>query len=121
MRSRHRFLSAVIAGALVVASAAGQGAAAEPAVPVAAGTTGYGAVTSLGEITLVTGDTVSVGVEPSGQVTAEVTGQSARPDGRPVLYSTVREGDSLYVYPSDALAMVTAGRLDRRLFDVDYL
>ena len=75
----------------------------------------------LGEVTLVTGDVVSVGVEPGGAYTAEVTRTAPRGDGRTVLYSTVRQDGALYVYPSDALGLLGAGRLDRRLFDVEYL
>ncbi|HEX6352104.1 S8 family serine peptidase [Actinophytocola sp.] len=81
----------------------------------------YGEVQQVAEVTLITGDTVSVGVEPNGQLTADVTDEAERRDGRPVLHSTVRDHESLYVYPSDAMGLIAAGRLDRRLFDVEYL
>jgi subtilisin family serine protease len=116
------WMRAVTAGAVVafVASMGVSGASAAPEAPRPAAPS-YGAVEHLADLTLITGDTVSVGIEPDGQLSAEVTEQAARASGEPVLYSTVREGDSLYVYPSDAMSLVSAGRLDRRLFDVDYL
>ncbi|GAA4712443.1 S8 family serine peptidase [Phytohabitans rumicis] len=96
-------------------------AAPPPAAPSATEAARYGASTPLAQVTLLTGDVVSVGIEPDGEFTAEVTKPADRPDGPAALYSTVREGDALYVYPSDALGAVEAGRLDRRLFDVAYL
>lgn len=121
----HGWMRAVTAGAVVafVVSMGVPGASAAPAAPGAQrpAAPSYGAVEHVSDVTLITGDTVSVGVEPDGQVSAEVTEQAPRPSGEPVLYSTVREGDSLYVYPSDAMSLIGAGRLDRRLFDVNYL
>ena len=134
MLLRSAWSRAVTAGVVVmlaVSTAAVPGAAASPARPATspagtalpAGTASprYGATTPLGEVTLVTGDVVAVGIEPGGALAAEVTTPALRVDGRPVLFSTVRDGAALYVYPSDALGLVDAGRLDPRLFDVAYL
>jgi subtilisin family serine protease len=122
--SRPAWLRATVASAVlvlglpVVAAAPASASAAPPPPDVAPS---YGASKPIGEVTLVTGDVVTVGVEPNGAFSAEVTAPAPRPNGRAVVYSTVREHDSLYVYPSDAMAPVDEGRLDRRLFDVAYL
>lgn len=118
MRLRAVTTGAVVALVVSTGMIGGASAAPSPASPAAPS---YGTVTPVGKVTLITGDTVSVGVEPNGTLSAEVTGAATRPSGEPVLYSTVRDGDSLYVYPSDAMRLIDAGRLDRRLFDVDYL
>jgi subtilisin family serine protease len=120
----RRTVGAATIGALVgaVMVATSPGAVAAP-VPPATGNTVTapgGAGPARTDVTLVTGDVVTVAIESGGSFTAEVTRPAPRP-GRTVLFSTVRESDSLYVYPSDALDLVTAGRLDRRLFDVRYL
>jgi subtilisin family serine protease len=114
---------AVVAGAVVglLAATGGTGAARAGTATPAGATAASGATRPLGEVTLVTGDVVSVGVEPGGAYTAEVTRAAPRAGGRTVLYSTVRQDGALYVYPSDALGLLGAGRLDRRLFDVEYL
>jgi subtilisin family serine protease len=119
MRSRRAVTAGVVA--TLVVSTVVSGASTASGTPQSPAASGYGAVTPVAEVTLVTGDTVSVGVEPDGQLTAEVSEPAARQGGSPALFSTVRDHDALYVYPSDALGLVEAGRLDRRLFDVDYL
>jgi hypothetical protein len=115
--SRPAWLRAAVASAVMVLGLPVVAAPASAAPPPDVAPS-YGVSESIGEVTLVTGDVVTVGVEPSGALSAEVTAPAPRLNGRAVVYSTVREHDSLYVYPSDALAPVTEGRLDRRLFDV---
>jgi subtilisin family serine protease len=73
------------------------------------------------KVTLITGDQVTYRFTADGTpVDAEVTA-AAREDGRPVVFTQLREGDQYYVFPSDATDLITTGRLDRRLFDVSYL
>jgi subtilisin family serine protease len=73
------------------------------------------------QITLITGDQVTYRFTADGTpVDADVTA-ARREDGRPVVFTQLREGDQYYVFPSDATDLVTTGRLDRRLFDVSYL
>ncbi|MBW5422772.1 S8 family serine peptidase, partial [Streptomyces sp. BG9H] len=67
-------------------------------------------------VTLITGDRVVVGA--GGKKVVRLT----RGEGREqVSISVRREGGHLYVVPQDAQAMIAAGRLDRRLFDVTQL
>jgi hypothetical protein len=106
---------AVSLGAAIPSAAAP--AAPDPATP----DSRYGVTEPVAEVTLVTGDVVTVGVAAGGELSAEVSRPAPRPDGRPALHSIVRDGDALYVYPSDAMSLVSAGRLDRKLFDVEYL
>ncbi|TDO35617.1 subtilisin family serine protease [Kribbella sp. VKM Ac-2527] len=73
------------------------------------------------KITLITGDQVTYRFTADGTlVDADVTA-ARREDGRPVVFTQVRERDQYYVFPSDATELVRTGRLDRRLFDVSYL
>ncbi|MCW6005635.1 S8 family serine peptidase [Micromonospora sp. CPCC 205371] len=118
--SRPAWLRAAVACAVLVLGLPVVAARASAAPPPDVAPS-YGVSEPIGEVTLVTGDVVTVGVEPNGGLSAEVTAPAPRRNGRAVVYSTVRERDSLYVYPSDALGPVTEGRLDRRLFDVAYL
>jgi subtilisin family serine protease len=70
---------------------------------------------------LITGDQVTYRFTADGTpVDANVTA-ARREDGRPVVFTQLREGNQYYVFPSDATDLVTTGRLDRRLFDVSYL
>jgi hypothetical protein len=67
-----------------------------------------------GVITLVTGDSVTL--RPGGGVTV------AKGAGRDrVTFQTTREDGDTYVVPSDQLAGIVGGRLDRQLFDVTAL
>ena len=72
-------------------------------------------------ITLLTGDQVQLGVDADRRLTVTGVNVADRPDGRPVAIHTVRQGADLYVYPSDALPLVTANRVDADLFNVSYL
>ncbi|MEQ4301493.1 S8 family serine peptidase [Plantactinospora sp. B6F1] len=71
-------------------------------------------------ITLVTGDKVTLTANDSGDFDI-TTEPSVRQDGvRPVL-AVKRGPDGVYVIPSDAALDVLTGRLDRELFNVEYL
>ncbi|MEV0789129.1 S8 family serine peptidase [Kribbella sp. NPDC050459] len=73
------------------------------------------------QVTLITGDQVTYRFTADGTpVDADVTA-APRANGRPVVFTQLRQGDQYYVYPSDASELIRAGRLDRRLFDVAYL
>ena len=65
-------------------------------------------------VPLVTGDRVLL--EPGGRVTP-VAGKGRDRIG----FSIQRAGDHLYVIPDDALSLVSAGKVDRQLFDVAML
>lgn len=70
-----------------------------------------------GTVTLVTGDTVTVHSR-GDQQSAQVEPGPGRED---IAFVTTRHGRDLYVMPSDALALVGRGAVDRRLFDVTAL
>lgn len=73
--------------------------------------------TYLGAVTLLSGDHVTVRRVGRGLVPTVSPG----PGRAGIQFATTSTGDSLFVVPSDALAGVNAGRLDRRLFDVTEL
>ncbi|WP_029136972.1 S8 family peptidase [Nakamurella lactea] len=73
------------------------------------------------EVTLITGDVVTYPAETSTDQDRVQVRQAPRPDGRTVAFTQLREGDSFYVFPSDARGLVGAGLLDKGLFDVRYL
>ncbi|GAA3615382.1 S8 family serine peptidase [Nonomuraea rosea] len=89
-----------------------------PAPPIAAAAAGT-AEEPQKKITLITGDVVTYATDQGGpQVQIE---PAERPGGTPVFFLSVREGDAYYVYPTDVMSQVSAGRLDKGLFDVAYL
>ncbi|MEU6712204.1 S8 family serine peptidase [Nonomuraea sp. NPDC046802] len=92
---------------------------APPAPPPAAPIAGI-AGQSPKKITLITGDVVTYTTGPDGSPQTQVE-PAKRPDGRPVSFMSVRERNSYYVYPADVMDLLSAGRLDRGLFDVAYL
>ncbi len=65
-------------------------------------------------VTLLTGDRVLLGA-PGRSASGEVV---PGPGRRAMTFRTYRVGGRLHVVPADALALITAGRLDPRLFDV---
>ncbi|MFI9467059.1 S8 family serine peptidase [Streptomyces sp. NPDC052492] len=69
-------------------------------------------------VRLITGDRVTVRTDPNGRHTASVVPGEGR---RHILFRTIEEDGQLTVLPSDAAGLVTAGRLDRGLFDVTSL
>ena len=73
------------------------------------------------KVTLITGDQVTYRFTADGTPVDADVNAARRDDGRPVVFTQLREGDQYYVFPSDATDLITTGRLDRRLFDVSYL
>ncbi|MFI8437570.1 S8 family peptidase [Streptomyces sp. NPDC079020] len=69
------------------------------------------------DITLLTGDVVHFVDGPGNQDTVTVD----RPDGAPGGVHVQQAGDDLYVLPDEATALLAAGKLDRRLFNVSAL
>ena len=112
-----RLLAAVVAGAVAVAPTATAVAAAAPAagaVPwTLAGPAGDG---GFHNITLITGDRLSVATDGSNRV-------AVRPAKGREKVGFVRRSVAghLSVIPADALRLVDLGRLDGRLFDVTTL
>ncbi|MBB5787772.1 S8 family serine peptidase [Jiangella mangrovi] len=117
-RPRHLVVTgtavAVVVAALLPAAASTPATSAPATAPA---TTGAEAPTV---VTLLTGDVVTVAQEPGGERTYAVT-PAPREDGRPVTFTSVSDGDSHYVLPSDAFGLVASGTVDRRLFDVAQL
>ncbi|MFI6482194.1 S8 family peptidase [Nonomuraea sp. NPDC050663] len=72
-----------------------------------------GAAATVTSVTLVTGDRALVSVGAGGKTS--VTLATDEP------YATRQVGDDLYVVPQSAAAMIAAGRLDERLFNVSGL
>ncbi len=72
-----------------------------------------------GEVTLLTGDTVTVQRLGTGDYATTVTSQRLTADGAPVTFRTVSTPEGAhYVFPSDAGPAIAAGIVDRELFDV---
>ena len=114
-RSRRTARSAALALVVALASAfaVAPPAAAQPARPAAAPT-----VVSQHTITLLTSDVVDLRVMSNGDATATVRPATDRSS---VSYATRKVGDALYVVPSDAMALIAAGKLDEELFNVSAL
>ncbi|CAM5292579.1 MULTISPECIES: S8 family peptidase [Streptomyces] len=72
-------------------------------------------------VTLITGDTVDVGVDDGGKPVVRGTESAPRPDGLPVVFHTLTRQGKVYVVPDDALALVGQGLLDWSLFDLGQL
>ncbi|MCG5217318.1 S8 family peptidase [Streptosporangium sp. KLBMP 9127] len=72
------------------------------------------------KITLITGDVVTYTTDQDGSPQVRIE-PAKRPDGAPVFFLSVREGDAYYVYPTDVMSRLSAGQLDKGLFDVAYL
>lgn len=66
-------------------------------------------------VTLVSGDRVRVTRTPDGQPVAQML---PREDGTVGDYETLRDGDNLYVFPTTAGDALSAGLVDRELFNV---
>ncbi|MEV3981719.1 S8 family serine peptidase [Nonomuraea sp. NPDC049758] len=79
-----------------------------------------GALPAATRLTLITGDVVTYGKAADGTPRADVK-PARRAGGAPVSFVTLRKGGSFYVFPSDALAPVASGQVDKGLFDVAYL
>jgi subtilisin family serine protease len=68
-------------------------------------------------VTLITGDTVTVTTAADGTETKEVKG----PHGEAVGFESNQSGKDTYVYPDSTLPYVSAGLLDKNLFNVTQL
>ncbi|WP_433183764.1 S8 family serine peptidase [Actinoallomurus sp. CA-150999] len=110
-------LMAVAAPAPVSAATASAAPGSTTAVPGSRPLTG---ASSGKRITLITGDVVTYDAHADKGEDVKVTA-ARRADGRPVGFFQRRQGDALYVIPSDALGLIGTGRLDKSLFDVAYL
>ncbi|GGN59838.1 peptidase [Actinoplanes lobatus] len=107
---RRRLLAAVAAAGLLSGAAVAVQApatAAAPGTPTKTDTTTH-------TITLITGDVVTVRGSDGGAETVDVD----RPDGAPGGVRLQRSGDDLFVLPDEVLPLLSANRLDRRLFNV---
>ncbi|HEU5111062.1 MAG TPA: S8 family serine peptidase [Micromonosporaceae bacterium] len=115
-RTACGLISVVLVGAALSGTAAmGPASAAPPAAP---GPISKGAPTATSapyEVTLITGDRVSVSATGNVSTTPE-------PSRRGVTFSVHRDGKGhVHVLPFDAAALVGTGKLDRTLFDVTAL
>ncbi|MDT6983092.1 S8 family serine peptidase [Streptomyces lusitanus] len=112
-------IAAAVAAGLTLSAGAVTPVAADPAgttTPLARAAAP--AAEAAATVRLVTGDRVTVRTDVTGRRTASVTPGEGR---RHLLFRTVEEDGHLTVLPSDAAGLVTAGRLDRGLFDVTAL
>ncbi|WP_240779674.1 S8 family peptidase [Nonomuraea zeae] len=72
-------------------------------------------------ITLITGDVVTYAPAENGPPSISIQ-PTPRPDGMPITFATLPGADGGWlVLPSDAVEMVTGGKLDEKLFDVETL
>ncbi|MEV7144336.1 S8 family serine peptidase [Streptomyces tauricus] len=113
---RIRLVAAISTGLALAAGAVAPVAARTGTGPTA--TADVAAPKSLGTVRLITGDRVTVGADSEGRRTASVT---PGPGRRQILFRTYEQDGRLTVLPSDAGELVSAGRLDRGLFDVGAL
>ncbi|MEV6654152.1 S8 family serine peptidase [Streptomyces sp. NPDC051219] len=113
-------LTAAISTGLMLAAGGVQTVSASPtAATGAVAHPGTEAKASSATVRLVTGDRVTVTTLPGGRRTASV---QPGPGREHVPFRTLEDDDkSLIAMPADAEALVTAGTLDRRLFDVTAL
>ena len=118
-RCRAGLCLAFLGLALAALPAPGAGAAPGTAfgpLSGSAATTALLAGSGAGEVTLITGDRVTVTLGHG--VTAQAAPRAA---GGSIGFQTTSFRGQLWVIPSDAAPLIAAGRLDRRLFDVRYL
>lgn len=112
VRSLGLTLSAAMAATLAVApTTAAQPAADAPARPAPS-------VLSQHAITLVTSDVVDLRIMSDGNASATIRPAQGREH---IGYASRRAGEDLYVVPTDAMAMISAGTLDEELFNVSAL
>ncbi|WLQ51728.1 S8 family serine peptidase [Streptomyces poriferorum] len=105
----------IATGALIPAVGSGAAAVAQPAAPQGGS---LPAAAKPVQVTLVTGDRVSVTTATDGRQSATITPAP----GNPKNFQTVTDPDGdLHVYPASALSGLGAKTLDRRLFNVSQL
>src|SRR5689334_18887676 len=116
-RSNGRVLAVTMAAGLLLAGTAGPAAAATPTTGAGAGAqAGAAADEAFPSVTLLTGDRLSVATDGSNRVAMQPA-----PGREHVRFVSRVVAGHLQVTPVDALPLVTAGRLDQRLFDVTTL
>ncbi|MEW2527353.1 S8 family serine peptidase [Streptomyces sp. NPDC047071] len=110
-------MAAVLSGALLTGAAAADTGTPQDGTAAAAAKSGRGdRAGKTATVTLITGDRVVVAAG-SGEVVRLIRGK-----GRDeVTISVRREAGHVFAVPQDAQELITAGRLDRRLFDVTQL
>ncbi|MEV8421125.1 S8 family serine peptidase [Streptomyces niveus] len=101
------------AGAVAPVSASSPGGAQDR--PSASGST---APDSAASVRLITGDRVTLGKDDAG---GPIVSVEPGPGRRGIIFQTLEQDGRLTVLPSDAGELVSAGRLDRKLFDVTSL
>jgi len=110
----HRLLMPIALGLSLIPPTAAQASAASPALP--QGWTSQGAPVAAAQrahrVTLLTGDQVQI--QPQGDTAAVTPG----PGRAGVTFHEYTLDGHRYVVPSDATALVSAGQVDSRLFDV---
>ena len=111
-------IAAAVAAGLTLSAGAVTPVVAGPSGATAPARAAAPAADSGATVRLITGDLVTVRTDVNGRRTASVTPGEGR---RHLLFRTVEEDGHLTVLPSDAEGLVTAGRLDRGLFDVTAL
>jgi subtilisin family serine protease len=117
--SRRSKLIALASALAILTSTPSAFATPVAAIPGATGTShaGTGSGSAARTVTLVTGDTVTVTTAADGTEAREVKG----PHGEAIGFTINQVGKDTYVYPDSALPYVSAGHLDRELFDVTQL
>ncbi|MFE7099253.1 S8 family peptidase [Streptomyces erythrochromogenes] len=112
-------LAAAVALAMGVMPAVAATAAAGPAGPLSTAGTAHRppAGGSTHTITLITGDKVTIGTAADGAAVRSFEGANGSSTG---FHRTVTDG-ATYVYPHSVMPYITAGNLDKRLFNVTQL
>ncbi|MEU6073476.1 S8 family serine peptidase [Micromonospora sp. NPDC047074] len=111
---RRRTLLGVTVAAALVATGGGAAAQGQPRAAQGGVTTVPPSAQTINQVTLLTGDVVTVTRGANQPTAVAVNGQEGS-NGRTTI-TTV--GEDIYVLPQEAQALITAGRLDRRLFNV---
>ncbi|WP_151476203.1 S8 family serine peptidase [Streptomyces albicerus] len=118
MKRRIRLVAAISTGLALTAGTVAPASAGTGAAPTPTAAADAPQPTNLGTVRLITGDRVTVATDADGRRSASVTPGAGR---RHVIFRTYEQDGHLTVLPSDAGDLVSAGRLDRKLFDVSAL
>ncbi|MEV0807942.1 S8 family serine peptidase [Micromonospora sp. NPDC050200] len=116
-RTRRRLVAAASAAGLIAAgftAAQTPATAASPPTATSPPTAAKAAATYEQTVTLITGDVVTVTNSGSGEETVDVD----RPDSATGGVHIQESGGDLFVLPDEAMPLLTADKLDRRLFNV---
>ncbi|MFE7439657.1 S8 family serine peptidase [Streptomyces chartreusis] len=113
-----RLVAAISTGLVLVAGAVAPATARTDTAPTARAGADAASSQSSATVRLITGDRVTVRTDAEGRRTASVT---PGPGRRHIVFRTYEEDKRLTVLPSDAGNLVSAGILDRNLFDVGAL